>query len=76
MASRHRVLTKFMSITAKAADIYGPADRLPGNTPVVHKHDEFEKACEQDLAGFEVAIGSNGERYAVRKSHPELRRTT
>lgn len=76
MANRHRVLTKFMSITAKAADVYGPADRLPGDTPVVHKHDEFEQASEQDLADFEVETGSNGEHYAVRKSHPELRRTS
>ena len=36
--------------------------------PVVHKHDDFEHASEDDLAGFEVETDAQGHHYAVRKT--------
>jgi hypothetical protein len=34
---------------------------------VVHRHDDFEQASEQDLADFEVETDSQGHHYAVRR---------
>ena len=36
--------------------------------PVVHRHDDFEHASEDDLAGFEVETDAQGHHYAVRKT--------
>ncbi|WP_427016218.1 hypothetical protein ACQCSX_15780 [Pseudarthrobacter sp. P1] len=58
---------KFMKATGKFSHVFGQADRADSDIPVNHKHDDFEKASEEDLAQFETEIGSNGEHYAVRK---------
>ncbi len=48
--------------------LFGNASR--GNTagPVVHRHDDFERASEENLSTFEVETDSHGHHYAVRKS--------
>ena len=57
-----------MEKTDKLRLLFGPAN--PGDTaaPVVHKHDDFEHASEDDLAGFEVETDDQGHHYAVRKT--------
>ncbi|WP_232083084.1 hypothetical protein [Arthrobacter sp. SO5] len=47
--------------------VFGPASRGDYSVPVSHKHDEFERASEVDLAGFEVETDAQGHHYAVRK---------
>ncbi len=63
----HRLLGKFMHAAEHAAAIWGPASHGDTEAPVVHKHDAFEQASEDDLRGFEVATDSEGHHYAVRK---------
>jgi hypothetical protein len=38
---------------------------------VVHKHDEFEQASEEDLSHFVVETDSTGHHYAVRREDLE-----
>ncbi|WP_323960158.1 hypothetical protein [Arthrobacter sp. JZ12] len=60
-----------------AAIFLGPAERDDPDQPVVHRHDEFETASEEELAEFEVEVDSEGHHYAVRR-HPDrepVRRT-
>jgi len=44
---------------------------LDADTPVVHKHDEFEQASEEDLSHFVVETDSTGHHYAVRREDLE-----
>ncbi|MBG0738204.1 hypothetical protein IV500_01980 [Paeniglutamicibacter antarcticus] len=62
---------RFMRFTDHLTRVFGPADRADSDTPVVHRHDDFEKASEEDLAHFEVETDSEGHHYAVRKIPPE-----
>lgn len=66
---QHRVLDKFMHAAEHAAAVWGPASHGDPEAPVVHKHDAFEEASEEDLRGFEVVTDSEGHHYAVRKDH-------
>lgn len=62
----HWIIKKVMHATEHAAGVWGPADRLPADTPVQHKHDDFEKASEEELATFEVER-DEGHAYIYRK---------
>lgn len=65
------VLSDFMKLTDKLRFVFGPATRLDINAPVVHKHDEFERASEEDLSHFVVESDSEGHHYAVRREDLE-----
>lgn len=60
-------LSGFMNITDKLRFVFGPATRLDTDSPVVHKHDEFEQASEEELSHFLVESDSEGHHYAVRR---------
>ena len=65
------VLSGFMSLTERLRFVFGPATRLDTDAPVVHKHDEFEQASEEELTHFVVETDSNGHHYAVRREDLE-----
>lgn len=65
------VLSGFMGLTERLRFFFGPATRLDADTPVVHKHDEFEQASEEDLSHFVVETDSTGHHYAVRREDLE-----
>lgn len=65
------VVSGFMSLTDRLRFLFGPATRLDADTPVVHKHDEFEQASEEDLSHFIVESDSSGHHYAVRREDLE-----
>ena len=69
MERKEPFVGRFMRFTDHLQRVFGPADHLDTDTPVVHRHDEFEKASEDDLAQFEVETDSEGHHYAVRKPH-------
>ncbi|WP_426999069.1 hypothetical protein [Pseudarthrobacter sp. N5] len=56
-----------MQRTNRLRFFFGPATRGDTDSPVVHRHDDFELASEADLAHFDVETDSNGHHYAVRK---------
>ena len=58
---------RFMNRTDKLRFFFGPATRGDSEAPVVHRHDDFEHASEDDLAAFEVESDSQGHHYAVRR---------
>lgn len=61
------VLSGFMNLTERLRFIFGPATRLDTDSPVVHKHDAFEQASDEELSHFEVETDSHGHHYAVRR---------
>jgi hypothetical protein len=65
------VLSGFMNLTERLRFIFGPAARLDTDSPVVHKHDAFEQASDEELSHFEVETDSHGHHYAVR--HEDLK---
>ncbi|WP_425279220.1 hypothetical protein [Arthrobacter nanjingensis] len=60
-----------MHLTEKATNLFGPASHGDSEAPVVHKHDDFEKASEDELQTFEIETDSQGHHYATRKDHEE-----
>ncbi|WP_427173470.1 hypothetical protein [Arthrobacter sp. 92] len=62
-----RLVTRFMSLTDRLRFLFGPATRGDVAAPVIHTHDDFEAASEEDLSQFEVESDSEGHHYAVRK---------
>ncbi|MGM9472990.1 hypothetical protein ACS5PJ_13395 [Pseudarthrobacter sp. YS3] len=60
-------LSGFMNLTERLRFVFGPATRLDTDAPVVHKHDDFEQASEEELAHFVVESDSEGHHYAVRR---------
>ena len=52
-------LTGFMNVTDRLRFVFGPATRLDSDAPVVHKHDEFEQASDEDLSHFVVETDSD-----------------
>ncbi|GAA1260772.1 hypothetical protein GCM10009589_11050 [Arthrobacter pascens] len=62
------VLTGFMNLTDRLRFVFGPASVGDSAAPVVHLHDDFEHASEEDLSQFEVETDSEGHHYAIRKS--------
>jgi hypothetical protein len=65
------VLTRFMNATDRLRFFFGPAARLDSSLPVVHKHDEFEQASEEELTHFVVETDTSGHHYAVRREDLE-----
>ncbi|MET3720502.1 MULTISPECIES: hypothetical protein [unclassified Arthrobacter] len=61
-------LTGFMNVTDRLRFVFGPATRLDSDTPVIHKHDEYEQASDEDLSHFEVETDTAGHHYAVRRA--------
>ncbi|NYD78578.1 hypothetical protein SAMN05216555_11541 [Arthrobacter cupressi] len=61
-----RVLDSFMHVTARLQSVFGPATQGDTDAPVVHKHDDFEQASEEDLTHFVVETDAEGHHYAVR----------
>lgn len=61
------VLSGFMNLTDRLRFVFGPATRLDPDEPVVHKHDAFEQASDEELSHFEVETDSHGHHYAVRR---------
>ncbi|MCZ2404534.1 hypothetical protein IV498_15435 [Paenarthrobacter sp. Z7-10] len=58
-----------MHFTDHMQQVFGAADRADVDAPVVHRHDDFELASEEDLAQFEVETDSEGHHYGTRKPH-------
>lgn len=58
---------RFMNMTDKLRFLFGPASRGDTSAPVIHRHDDFEHASQDDLATFEVETDSQGHHYAVRR---------
>jgi len=56
-----------MNLTDRLRFVFGPAAVGDAAAPVVHRHDDYEHASEDDLAQFEVETDSEGHHYAVRK---------
>ncbi|NKX54336.1 hypothetical protein [Arthrobacter mobilis] len=69
MAGKTGFLQRFMQMTEKTRNVWGPADRSDFDSPVVHKHDEYESASEAELAEFEIERDEEGHTYAIRKRH-------
>lgn len=65
-----RVLDGFLRVTERLQAVFGPAARSDPDTPVVHRHDDFETASDEDLQHFEVETDDQGHHYAVRKDDP------
>ncbi len=68
-AAHKRLVDKFMNATDHLQQVFGPADHIGEGTPVIHRHDDFEHASEDDLAQFDVETDSEGHHYGVRKPH-------
>ncbi|QCB95652.1 hypothetical protein E5206_00830 [Arthrobacter sp. PAMC25564] len=62
----HAVI-RFMNLTDRLRFLFGPASRGDAAAPVIHRHDDFEHASEDNLSTFEVETDSQGHHYAVRK---------
>ncbi|MFH5879732.1 hypothetical protein [Arthrobacter sp. NA-172] len=60
-------LDGFIKVTDWLRFWFGPATRGDIDTPVVHKHDDFEKASEDDLGRFVVETDDQGHHYGIRK---------
>ncbi|MGP0222541.1 MULTISPECIES: hypothetical protein [unclassified Paenarthrobacter] len=65
-----RRLEGFQHATERFQMVFGPAARGDTDSPVVHKHDEFETASEADLKTFDIETDSEGHHYAVRNNDP------
>ena len=65
------VVDRFMSLTDRLRFFFGPATRLDSDSPVVHKHDAFEQASEEELSHFVVETDAAGHHYAVRREDLE-----
>ena len=71
-----------MNETDKLRALFGPANRGDTAAPVVHRHDDFEHASEDDLAGFEVETDRpdtttlSGKRISGKKRSDETRCAT
>jgi hypothetical protein len=62
--------TRRRRIPNPAKIFLGPAERDALDEPVVHRHDEFETASEEELADLTIEVDSEGHHYAVR-NHPD-----
>ncbi|WP_369802272.1 MULTISPECIES: hypothetical protein [Sinomonas] len=67
MPRTHKAMDRFFHAADRAAAIWGPAAHGDPNAPVVHRHDAFEQASDQELLTFAVETDSEGHHYAVRK---------
>lgn len=69
MADNPKFLGRFMKFTDHLQLVFGPADHSDIDGPVLHRHDDFEHASEEDLAQFEVETDSEGHHYGTCKPH-------
>jgi hypothetical protein len=69
MAGKAAFLRRFMDMTNKTRNVWGPADRGALDEPVVHRHDDYETASEAELSEFEIERDEEGHAYAHRKRH-------
>lgn len=60
-------LDNFMKVTDRLRFWFGPATQGDVEAPVIHKHDDFEHASEEDLGHFVVESDDEGRHYGVRK---------
>jgi hypothetical protein len=60
----------FDHVTERLQSDFGPAPHRDTDSPVVHKHDDFESASEEDLKHFDIETDSEGHHYAVRNDDP------
>ena len=67
MGSVAHAAIRFMNLTDRLRFVFGPASQGDNEAPVIHRHDDFEHASEDDLSTFEVETDSQGHHYAVRK---------
>lgn len=65
-----RRLEGFQHVTERLQSVFGPATHGYTDSPVMHKHDDFETASELDLKNFDVETDSQGHHYAVRNNDP------
>ncbi|WP_139146537.1 hypothetical protein [Arthrobacter sp. SW1] len=61
-----RLLDSFMHVTGRLQTVFGSATQGDTDAPVVHKHDAYEQASEEDLSHFVVETDAEGHHYAVR----------
>jgi hypothetical protein len=67
VANAFGVFRQHLHPSSWARFLFGPASRGDYAVPVTHRHDDFERASEAELAGFEVETDGHGHHYAVRK---------
>ncbi|MEZ2391270.1 hypothetical protein AB6813_17320 [bacterium RCC_150] len=60
-------LDTFLKATDRLRFWFGPATQGDVEEPVVHKHDDFEKASEEELGHFVVETDDQGHHYGIRK---------
>ncbi|MGO2542743.1 hypothetical protein ACT3TS_11065 [Specibacter sp. AOP5-B1-6] len=67
MTSGDKFVHKMMHATEKFQKVFGPADQGDMDSPVVHRHDEYEDNSDEQLSHFAEETDSEGHHYAVRK---------
>lgn len=67
MTSDDKFVDKVMRATDKFQKVFGPADQGDIDSPVVHRHDEFEDSSDEQLTHYEQRTDSEGHHYAERK---------
>ncbi|MDQ0769489.1 hypothetical protein QF031_002238 [Pseudarthrobacter defluvii] len=50
-------------------NMFGPADRSPVDTPIIHKNDDEEAASQEQLADIEIEHDNEGHVWAEQKTH-------
>jgi hypothetical protein len=64
--------TKFIrAIGRLIMNVFGPADRSPVDTNIIHKNDNEEAASQEQLADIEIERDDDGHSWAHRKNHLE-----
>ena len=67
MTSGENFVGKFMHATDKFQKVFGPADQGDMDSPVVHRHDDFEDSSDEQLTHFDEHTDTAGQHYAERK---------
>lgn len=67
MTSDDKFVDKVMRATDKFQKVFGPADQGDIDSPVVHRHDEFEDSSDEQLTHYAERTDSEGHHYAERK---------
>jgi hypothetical protein len=52
-------------------NLFGPAERSPVDTPIIHKNDDEEAITQKQLADIQVERDNDGHSWAERKEHPK-----
>ncbi|WP_343318626.1 hypothetical protein AAFM46_15050 [Arthrobacter sp. TMP15] len=67
MRNSETFVNKFMHATDQFQKVFGPADQGDMDSPVVHRHDQFEDSSDEQLTHYDEHTNSQGEHYAERK---------